>query len=86
MRKHNRVFRTHAAARGATFATVVWLLDENRVNAINAVDAEQTKIDALHTVRTATVIDDRVPASATSLFDAIDFAFAADFLFSSVAI
>jgi hypothetical protein len=53
-----------AAAGGAAFFAAVLLFDEDAIEGIDAVDAEEAEVDALHTVGAAAVVDDGVPASA----------------------
>ena len=61
--EHDRVLGTNAATGRAPLSAVVRLFDQDRVRGVQAVDAEETKIDALHAIRAAVEIDDRVPTS-----------------------
>ncbi len=70
LRKDDRVFRANPAAGRATLAAVIGLLDQDRVQAVDAVHAEQAEVDALHAIRAAAVIDHRIPPPGRSLFDA----------------
>ena len=65
--KNDGVFRADATAGGATFFAVVLFLDENSIQIVDAVHAEQTKIDALHAIGAAAVVDDRIPTATHRL-------------------
>ena len=69
LREDDGVLGTNAAARGATLAAVIRLLDQNCFHLVHAVDAEQAKVDALHAVGAAGVVDDRIPAARSLLLD-----------------
>src|SRR5207237_18969 len=64
LREDDRVLGTDATARRATLPAVVGLLDEDRLDLIDAVHAKQAKIDALHAVGAAAVVDHWIPAAA----------------------
>ena len=52
--------RLHA---GQPRLAVVLVLDQDAVQLVHAVDAEQAEVDALHAVGAAAVVDDRIPAA-----------------------
>src|SRR5438128_207472 len=52
-----------AAAGGAATLAVVLVFHRDAFDLINAVDAEQTEVEALHAVGATAVIDDRIPAA-----------------------
>ena len=54
---------TDATARGATAFASVLILDDQAIQTVNAVDAEQAEIQALHAIRAAAVINHRIPAT-----------------------
>src|SRR5262249_20146603 len=64
--EHDGVFRTDPRTGRTAALAVVLVLDVDALGLVDAVDAEQAEIEALHAIRTAAVIDDRVP-SATRL-------------------
>src|SRR5262249_7927050 len=61
--KHDRVLGADAAARRAAALAVVLVLDHDPIERIHAVDAKQAKVDALHAIGAAAVVDDRIPAA-----------------------
>src|SRR5262249_37377178 len=65
--KHDSVLWTNAAARRTAFLAVVLLIDQDSLLVIDAVNTEETKVDALHAIGTAAVIDDGMPAAAGRL-------------------
>jgi hypothetical protein len=65
--KDDRVLGTDAAARRAALLAVVLLFDEDAVERIDAVHAEQAEVDALHAVRAAAVVDNGIPAALDRL-------------------
>ena len=67
--KYNRVFRTHSTASGAAFATVIRLVDKNRINFIDTIDSKQAEVDTLHTVGTATEVNYRIPTPGSGILN-----------------
>ncbi len=60
----DRLLRADAAARRAALLALVLVLDHDPFERIDAVDAEQAEVEALHAVRAAAVVDHRIPAPA----------------------
>ena len=60
--EHDGVLGTDPAARRTALLAVVLVLDQDAVELVHAVDAEQAEIDALHAVGAAAVVDHRIPA------------------------
>ena len=60
--EHDRLLGTDPAARRTALLAVVLVLDEDAVQLVHAVDAEQAEVDALHAIRAAAVVDHRIPA------------------------
>src|SRR5262249_14740321 len=50
------------AARRATTLTTILILDEDPVELVDAVDAEQAEIETFEAIGAAAVVDDRIPA------------------------
>src|SRR5262249_5957319 len=69
--EHDRMFGTDPAARGATFLAVVLVVDQDAGVLIDAVDAEQAEIDALHAVRAPAIVDHGVPAASRRLQEGV---------------
>ena len=55
LRKDDRVLGTDATAGATALTTIVRLFHEDVFDAIDAIDTEQTKVDALHAVGAALV-------------------------------
>src|SRR5438094_5537955 len=62
LRKDDGVLRANPTARRAATLAVVLILHQDALILIDAVDPKQAKIDALHAVGAATVVDHRIPA------------------------
>src|SRR5262249_23325837 len=60
--EYDRVLRANSAARGTALFAAVLVLDQNAVLLVHAVDAEQAKVDALHAIGAAAVVDNGIPA------------------------
>src|SRR5262249_41785705 len=61
------VLGTDPAARGAAALAVALVLDQDAVERVHAIDAEQAEVDALHAIGAAAVVDDRIPAAIGGL-------------------
>src|SRR5579883_1659884 len=62
IREHDGVFGTNAAARRTASLAIILVLDDQAIQLVHAVDAEQTEIEAFHAIGTSTVVDHRIPA------------------------
>ena len=60
--EHDGLLGTDPAARRTAALAVVLVLDDDAVQLVHAVDAEQAEIEALHAVGAAAVVDHRIPA------------------------
>ena len=62
--EHDRIRGADATARRATLFAVIFLLDKNSIQKIDAVNTEQAEIETLQAICTTTVIDHGIPATA----------------------
>src|SRR5262249_21665961 len=62
-RKDDRMLRADATAGRTTTLAIVLIFNQNTLVLIHSINAEEAKIDALHAICAATVIDHGIPAA-----------------------